>query len=147
MQDKLAILLIGKQNSGKTTTLKFFCNAYYRKKTTTFKSGWRYSMYPFHPKYDGVRINGYFLVSSPTEKHKQIKKTIDKLDWMPEFLFMAEQLNGSNYQNTIDFLRSNNYHIKEFILSNNDADSIWNFYDKKTKPFCKHIELRQLLTM
>lgn len=129
MQERLAIIIVGKPNAGKTTTLKHFCNTYHHQKVSTFKMGWRQGFTPF--KYLGVKIIPYFLPSSRTEKAIPLSDVFAKLDWWPDFLFMAEQLNGSEYTNTIRFLRKNDYHIKEFLLDNSNTDSIWHFYDKK----------------
>jgi len=41
MFDKLAIILLGAQNSGKTSTLKEYCEYYENKTVDTFKKGWR----------------------------------------------------------------------------------------------------------
>ncbi|EDM34431.1 hypothetical protein PBAL39_19110 [Pedobacter sp. BAL39] len=129
-QDRLAILIVGNPNSGKTTTLKHFCNEYNKPHTvSTFKQGWRYSITPFADKYFGVKIVAYFLPSSRTERAMPLKETFDSLDWWPDFLFMAEQLNGAEYANTIKTLREKDYHIKEFVLDNNNPDTIWNYYD------------------
>lgn len=131
MLDHLAIIIVGKPNAGKTTTLKHFGNSYHYKVVTTFKEGWRHGMVPFYNKYSGVKISAYFLPSSRTEKATPLKKIFDGLEWYPDFLFMAEQLNGREYNNTINFLREKKYHIKEFVISNDSNDSIWHHYDAK----------------
>lgn len=131
MFNHLAIIIVGHQNSGKTTTLKHFHNTYNHREVDTFKQGWRYGISPFSPVYWGVKIVGYFLPSSRTERHLSLASIYDTLDWYPDFLFMAEQLDGAEYQNTINFLRANDYHIKEFVLSNENSDSTWHYYDKK----------------
>lgn len=128
-QDRLAILLVGNQNSGKTTTLKHFCNSYRFHQADVFRQGWRYDLTPFADKYSGVKIVAYFLPSSRTEKSTPLEQTFESLEWWPDFLFMAEQLDGAEYQNTIQTLRKKDYHIKEFILSNNNSDTIWHYYN------------------
>lgn len=129
MQDKLAIIILGRPNSGKTTTLKHFCNTYHHKTVTAFKLGWRWGLTPWKPKYNGVKIDAYFLPASRTERGEYLKDNIEAIGWNPEFIFMAEQLNGSKYSDTINFLRKHNYHIKEFTLHNVLGPSIWNHYD------------------
>lgn len=131
MLDHLAILIIGKQNAGKTTTLKHFCDTYNYQTVSTFKEGWRNGLSPFKPKYNGVKIIGYFLPASRSERHTHIKENLDDLEWTPDFLFMAEQLHGDQYSNTINYLRRKDFHIKEFLLDNSNPDTIWHFYDKK----------------
>lgn len=131
MLDHLAVIIVGLPNAGKTTTLKHFCNAYHYKIVSTFKEGWRHNMSPFFNKYSGVKISAYFLPSSRTEKDQPLEDIFDNLEWWPDFLFMAEQLSGAEYENTVRFLREKNYHIKEFVLGNNNPDSIWHHYDIK----------------
>lgn len=129
MLTNLAIIITGSPNSGKTTTLKHFCNKYHHQKVDTFRQGWRHGMMPFADKYLGVKISAYILPSSRTEKHEPLEDIFENLEWYPEFLFMAEQLNGSEYENTIRFLRQNKYQIKEFILDKSNSDSIWHYYN------------------
>lgn len=93
MLNHLAIVISGAPGSGKTSTLRHFCNTYNNREVATFKEGWRYAFTPF--LYTGVKIVAYFLPSSRTEKATPLKEVFDNLDWWPDFLFMAEQLHGS----------------------------------------------------
>lgn len=131
MLKHLAIIITGEQNSGKTTTLRHFCNTYYHKEVSTFKQGWRHGMSPFADYYYGVKITAYVLPSSRTEKQESLETIFNGLEWYPDFLFMAEQLNGAEYENTMRFLRENNYHIKEFRLEATNPDPVWHRYDPK----------------
>lgn len=131
MLKHLAIIIVGKQNSGKTTTLRDFCNTYDYKSVSTFRQGWRYGITPFKDNYYGVKIVSYFIPSSRSERGQSLKDTLAGLDWQPDFLFMAEQKDGVEYENTIRTLRQKKYHIKEFILDNDNPDSIWHWYDAK----------------
>lgn len=133
MLDHLAIIIVGAQNSGKTTTLKHFCNTYDHKTIGAFKQGWRLHLAPFLPKYNGVKIIAYFLPASRSERNVPLSEIFKKFKWSPDFLFMAEQENGKEYNNTIQFLRGRNYHIKEFHLTNANPDSIWHHYDTQDK--------------
>ena len=63
--------------------------------------GWRHGFTPF--KYLGVKIIPYFLPSSRTEKATPLSEVFDNLEWWPDFIFMAEQLHGAEYSNTIKF--------------------------------------------
>jgi GTPase SAR1 family protein len=65
--DRLAIIIVGEQNTGKTTTLKRYCDYYYEH-VSTFKQGWRYRVAPFRPKFETVKIWPYVLPSSRTER-------------------------------------------------------------------------------
>lgn len=131
MLKHLAIIIVGDQNSGKTTTLRHFCNTYDYKSVSTFKQGWRMGITPFKENYYGVKIVSYFLPSSRTERGKSLRDTFSELDWQPDFLFMAEQKGGAEYDRTIRFLREKKYHIKEFLLDNSNPDSIWHRYEAK----------------
>lgn len=132
MFNHLAIIVVGHQNSGKTTTLKHFHNTYNHREVETFKQGWREKISLFSAIWS-VHIVGYFLPSSRTEKQQSLESIYKDLAWYPNFLFMAEQLEGVEYQNTINFLRANDYHIKEFVLSNENQDPIWHYYDKQNE--------------
>lgn len=55
MFDKLAIILVGEQNSGKTNTIRSYSD-YYHKPVSTLKKGFRWDVTPFRPKYEGIRI-------------------------------------------------------------------------------------------
>jgi|GEM_PF-1755641 len=135
---KLAILLVGAPNTGKTSTLKEYCEYYENVKfVARFRMGWRWNIMPFKPQYEGLKMPMFFVPSSPTESNRPLKNTIDPLKWFPDLLIVAEQLNGHQYANTIDYLRANEYQIKEFILSNTNGINIWdrwvNSVDKDTK--------------
>src|SRR6185503_9920248 len=97
MLDRLAVIIVGVQNSGKTTTLKNFCNTYHHKQVTTFKIGWRYGLSIFIKRYWGVKIDAYFIPASRTEKKGYLKEIYDEIGWDPDFIFLAEQLGGSQY--------------------------------------------------
>ncbi len=139
MLKHLAIIIVGKPNSGKTTTLRHFCNTYDYKEVSTFKQGWRFGITPFKSNYSGVKIVSYFLPSSRTERNVSLKETFSELEWLPDFLFMAEQKSGAEYQRTIRFLREKKYHIKEFLLDESNPDSIWHRYEPKdAKLYLEH---------
>ncbi len=144
MHDNLAIIILGVPNAGNTTTLKHFCNTYYSKPASIFRIGWRISLTPFSPKYGGVKLNGYFVPGSPTEKGICLKDVIGALVPMPEFLFIAEQSGGSQYNNTISFLRIKNYHIKEFIIDDSSQDSIWHKYSKRDEQVIQNYRTEQI---
>ena len=126
MFNKLAILLVGAQNTGKTSTLREYCE-YYENITlgSRFRKGWRWQVAPFRPNYSLIKTPAYFVQSSPTESAKPLADSIDPLGWFPDLLFVAEQLNGQQYTNTVTYLRANDYHIKEFVLSDTNGIDIW----------------------
>lgn len=130
MKNKIAILIIGKQNSGKTTTIIFFDKVYNRdeKLKKYCRIGWRH-LQLFKGKLHALFSLIYFIPSSPTETQRSLKKRLGKM--RPEFILMAEQINGSEYQNTIDFLTNNDYEIIEFYINRNNSKEIWCEWDNK----------------
>lgn len=125
MLNRLAVVIVGVQNSGKTTTLKHFCDTYYRKKVSTFKMGWRFGLSIFKPRYWGIKIDAFFIPASRTERDEYLIDLYKKLGWDPDFIFMAEQLNGKRYSDTIHYLMANGFHVKEFVLSNKEGNDTW----------------------
>lgn len=124
MLDRLAIVIIGEQNSGKTSTLREYSD-YYHKPVNTLKKGFRYGVTPFKPKFWSVKIFTYILPSSPTESGIPLKDTIDPHDWYPDLLLMAEQTNGVQYSKSIHYLMGNEYHVKQFNISKNIGNEVW----------------------
>ena len=124
MLDRLAIILVGAQNSGKTSTLKEYSDHYYGP-VATFKKGWRHGLSPFKPKFLTVKVSAYVLPSSPTETRIPLSITLDALDWWPDIILMAEQDGGSEYINTINELRGKDYHIKTFGLTSTVGVETW----------------------
>jgi len=142
MLNKLAIIIVGKPNAGKTTTLKHFHDSYYYKKPKYLRQVLRRDFSPFNYTFIGLKIIAFFLPSSRTETEKSLKETFVKINlgWYPDFIFMAEQLDGDEYDNTIKYLRQKEYHIKEFVITDTNPDSTWRFYDKID---CKNIQLHR----
>ncbi len=72
-----------------------------------------------------------------TEKGEYLEQQYDKAGWVPDFIFMAEQLSGSRYSDSIHYLMANGFHVKEFVLSNATGDGVWdrwkNDLEKKAK--------------
>jgi hypothetical protein len=88
--------------------------------------GWRH-LQLFKGKLYALISLIYFVPSSPTETQKPIKKRLGKM--RPELILMAEQKNGKEYQNTIDFLNDNNYKIIEFNTKSNSKEN-WKEWNK-----------------
>jgi hypothetical protein len=144
MLNKLAIVIVGIRNAGKTTTLRHFCNAYHNKTVhKRFRRSWKYGLMPFRDKTDAIKIDGYFLTSSPSEVRIPLQTTINK-GFRPDFLFMAEQYNSDYYADSIRCLWNNGYHVKEFFIDHNIPteksriklddnciyNTVWRKYDK-----------------
>lgn len=124
MLDRLAIIIVGEQNSGKTSTLRIYSD-YYHKPVSTLKKGFRYGLTPFKPKFWMIKVFTYILPSSPTESRIPLADTIDPLGWYPDLLLIAEQVNGHEYSASLHYLMINEYHIKQFVISNVVGDGIW----------------------
>ena len=122
----LAIIIIGDQNVGKTTTIRRVVDVYHiHKKVTLLKKGMRYGLSPFTPTLNMVKIDAYILPSSPTESGIPLSKSIADVGWDPHLIIMAEQRNGKEYSNSINLLRAKDYHIKEFNINNIEELPIW----------------------
>jgi len=129
MKNKLAVIIIGKQNSGKTTTIKYFDKIFdeNEKLKKYYRVGWR-RLTMFKGKLDALFLLIYFVPASPTETQKPLRDRLK--NFKPELLLIAEQLNGYEYQNTIHFLEKNNYEIVEFVLKN-QSNQTWNNWNKQ----------------
>jgi hypothetical protein len=141
MFDRLAIIVVGVSNAGKTTTLKEYSD-YYKDSVSTFKKGWRHGLSPFKPKFWTVKVSAYIIPKSPSES-EPLEKTVEPLEWYPDVILMPEQLGGSEYQNSIDYLRSHSYHIKEFALSNVNGGGIWDRWTTKSEQVTKLLYRRE----
>ena len=65
----------------------------------------------------------YFVPASPTETRTPLKHRFK--NFLPELLLIAEQKDGSEYQNTVRFLEKNNYKIVTFELFASNSYSVW----------------------
>lgn len=143
MINRLAIIIVGKQDAGKTTTLRHFCNTYDDKTVSTFKQGLRNNFRPF-TKENPIKVDAYFLPASRTERATKLADTFNDLGWCPPFMFIAEQLNGAEYNNTIRTLIENKYHIKEFTLYNDNRDSVWHYYSQQDEALIQFHRTEQI---
>lgn len=126
---RLAVLIIGSQNSGKTSTIKFLINTYASKSLKVMRAGWKSIFLSKILK--ALRINFYCVPASPTET--KIKLSVRFLTMIPEFLIVAEQVGGNNYSDTMSFLNSNGYTVLRYDISNADGASDWERYDKNSE--------------
>ncbi len=129
MKNKIAILIVGNQNSGKTTTIKYFDKTYdeNEKLKRYCKKGWRY-LELFKGKLHAVLSLVYFIPASPSETQKPLKTYLKKM--RPELLLVAEQKYGKEYNNTVTFLNENNYKIVEFHTKD-ETNQIWKKWNNK----------------
>lgn len=139
---RLAILIIGQQDSGKTTTIKHLVNSYSDKSLKVMRAGWQYIFLNSIFKY--LQLNFFCVPASPTET--KIKLSDRFSESIPEVLIVAEQLNGFNYQNTINFLNANRYNIITYNLSNVNGTSDWDRFDAKNKTIKLDNRVNQIIS-
>lgn len=128
---KLAILIVGKQNSGKTSTIKHLVNSYSRKSLSIMKRG--YTSLFLNKKFRSLKLVVYCVPASPSETNIDLKIRFKNWDKIPQILIIAEQLRGSKYQNTIDFLNSNGYQINEYEINNVKGSQTWERFDSSNE--------------
>jgi len=130
-KNRLAVILLGDHNSGKTATINHFDKKYdkhgrYKK---TCRCGWRH-LQLYKERLDALFTLIYFVPASPTETRNPIKNRLR--DFKPELLLIAGQTDGKEYKNTIDFLNSNDYEIVTFELARKKSESIWGEWNNKS---------------
>lgn len=133
-KNKLAVVLVGSQNSGKTTTIKAFDEQYGEVKGKTYcKAGRRYlQLHKLKALYTYI----FFVPASPTETNYSLEKRLNKINPVkprPEMILMAEQLKGHAYDSTIKFLKSEGYHIEEIIIGHGGSTIPWKRWDASNK--------------
>lgn len=126
---KLAILIEGEQNSGKTTTIRALVNKYSGRKLVQMKRGWQHLF--LNPKFTSLRQICYCLPSSPSERGVKIGEFLKGLN--PEVLIVAEQPSGVNYADTYSYLKSKGYSIVTFKITNKLGSGLWERFDSVSK--------------
>jgi len=128
-KDKIVVLIVGNHDSGKTTTIKRFEQIHdeANREIRQCRIGWRKSVQLFLGRLDALLAMIYFIPSSPTEKHTHLSILLN--NFLPEMLLMAEQLNGNEYNATIEFLNNNGYHIVEFRINQNANGGTWDQWE------------------
>lgn len=129
---KLAIVIEGAQNSGKTSTIKGLVNLFTDKRLKQMKRGWQHIF--LNPIFKSLRLICYCIPASPSETGIKIGKLLNGL--CPEVLIVAEQPSGVNYVDTLAYLKTNGYLVKSFSISNKVGLLDWERFDstsKKTK--------------
>lgn len=119
---KLAIVIEGEQNSGKTSTIKFLLN--YQQARL-----WMKYHILLSNKFSCLNVFVEAISSSPTERNEPLSITIGSNT--PDFLIIAEQKGGALSNNTYAFLKSNSYDVITFKLTNIVGSDIW---DRWTSP-------------
>jgi hypothetical protein len=131
----IAVMIIGLPNTGKTTTIKFFekeCDEN-KKEKTRCRIGWK-RIQLFLGKLDALSCIIYFVPSSPSENNESLENILKKQlnDCLPEMLLIAEQPNG-RHNDTIEFLRDNQYEVIEFPIDRSANGGKWNNWDQSNR--------------
>jgi len=125
---RIAIVILGLPNSGKSSTFKHIVLKYGGKKLQRIKRGWQSLK-----KINSSILRVYFVPASPTETNIKLEDRFKDWKELPEILFVAEQTDGHNRQSTFDFLDKHEYKILKFELSNQNGDGIWDRFKKNTE--------------
>jgi hypothetical protein len=137
INDKIAVIIVGERNSGKTATIKYFRREFdeSKKEVIQCRIGWRRIQLFLH-RLDALSCLIYFIPSSPSESNIPLEMSLK--EFKPEMLLIAEQLNGKEYHSTKNFLVDNGYEIIEFTITKNNSLKIWRFWND--------IEKKEILT-
>ena len=87
---KLAILILGVQNSGKTSTIKHLINTHSTKTLSIMRAGW--NIIYFNSSFMSLRLNFFCVPASPTETNKKLSFRFTTP--LPTVLIVAEQSGG-----------------------------------------------------
>lgn len=127
-QERFAVVLVGTQNSGKTTTIKHFDSMYdeWGRIKKQCKAGWRHLR--LHKGWIDALVSWiYFIPASPTETGISVAKRIGKE--RPELILIAEQIDKgekhNKYNETLDFLRNEGYEVVEIIIGDDAINPVW----------------------
>ncbi|RXQ97417.1 hypothetical protein EO244_00580 [Ancylomarina salipaludis] len=129
---KLAVVILGVQNSGKTETLRKIVKKYTGLPQKQMKAGWRF-LSIFKEKIWELKLHAFFVPASPSETKYKLEDRILDLGHSPEIIFLAEQTDGENRKSTFDFLEENKYKILDFELSNKNGGGIWDRFTPESK--------------
>ncbi|MDN3674107.1 hypothetical protein QWY99_13680 [Flavobacterium branchiarum] len=128
---RLAIIIEGTQNSGKTSTIKELIKLFGFKNLKQMKAGWQQIF--LNPIFKSLRISFYCIPASPTETDIPLSKRFEEWEYLPEMIILAEQTSGRHHASTIAFLTANHYNIKVFPINNSIGVNHWERFDNSTK--------------
>ena len=128
---KLAIIIEGVQNSGKTSTILHFVNQYQIRTLTVMRAGWQ-NLYLNH-LFQTLKVNPYIISSSPSESNNPLPTRFSGWTTLPDLLIMAEQAGGRHQSSTITFLTTNGYSIVTFPISNVTGSLDWERFDSSNQ--------------
>ncbi len=126
---KIAVLIVGNQNSGKTSTIRALINTQSKNSISIMRRGWQRIWLNSQFKY--LNLDVYCVPSSPSETN--IKLSDRFAQWMPDVLILAEQTNGQHYSDTYTFLTQNNYLVLNYQITNSNGTGDWERFDNSNK--------------
>lgn len=128
---RLAIIIEGTQNSGKTSTIKELIKLFGFKNLKQMKAGWQQIF--LSSIFKSLRIFFYCIPASPSETDIPLSERFEEWQHLPEMLILAEQTGGQHHVSTMAFLTANHYNIKIFPISNSNGINHWERFDNSTK--------------
>ncbi|MDG5490594.1 hypothetical protein [Psychroserpens sp. SPM9] len=126
---RLAIVIEGEQNSGKTSTIKEFVMLFTGRKLKQMRRGWQHIF--LNPSFRSIRFICYCLPASPSETGVKLGKHFKNS--VPQVLVLAEQPSGINYSDTYNFLNNNGYTIIPFRILKSSGSLDWERFESSNK--------------
>lgn len=139
---RLAIVIEGNQNSGKTSTIRELVNIYGNKSVSQMRRGWQ-RLY-INRIFQYLKLNIYCVPASPSETGKPLIKRFPV--WIPEVLIVAVQPNGQHYSSSYSFLNTNGYQILSYRINNSKGSGDWDRFDKTTQSIKLQNRADQIIT-
>jgi len=127
----LAVVIVGAQNSGKTSTIRYLINKYSDSNLANFKAAFKFLF--LNSSFKSIKITAFCIPSSPSESNRPLATRFQNWNPFPQILILPEQPGGQHYLNTINFLQNNNYKILYFHLSNQIGINHWDRFDSSSQ--------------
>lgn len=126
---KLAIVIEGSQNSGKTSTIKHLISQQRGWAVRNMKKGFQAIF--LDKNFKALKLHLYCLPASPSETGKTIGGLLPTR--RPSAIIVAEQPGGKQYTNTFKFLEENDYTILKYSISEDKNNYPWSKFDNADK--------------
>lgn len=128
--ERLALVVEGAPNSGKTTTLHAFVKQYSESGPRP-KAGWKPLW--LNPRFNALQVWFYRIYSSASECNRSLEERLPQVDWLPGCIMIALQPDGDRAAETIQFLQENNFRIERFPLSNMEGNNLWDRFNENNR--------------
>lgn len=126
---KLAIVIEGVPNSGKTSTIKTLINSYGNKTLSRMKRGWNRIF--LNRNFEYLKLDFYCVPASPSETNIKLSQRFP--NWQPEVLIVALQVNGQHYSSSQAFLNNHNYNVLRYSMINQSGSQIWERFNQTNR--------------